>query len=75
MRIVVTGATGMIGQALVRAARERGDDVVALSRDERRAAAALGGTAEVHAWPDPTAAPPPASALELPGNAKRERVN
>ncbi len=63
MRIVVTGATGMIGGALVAAARARGDDVVALSRDPRRAAETLGQGVEAHAWPDPTDSPPPAEAL------------
>ncbi len=63
MRIVVTGATGLIGRALVSAARSRGDAVVALSRDERRAREQLGSEVEVHAWPNPTAEPPPAAAL------------
>ena len=63
MRIVVTGATGLIGRALVSAAQVRGDGVVALSRDERRASETLGGEVEVHVWADPTAGPPPAAAL------------
>ena len=63
MRIVVTGATGLIGRALVSAARARGDTVVALSRDQRRAEETLGGDVEVHAWPDPAAGPPPEAAL------------
>jgi len=33
MRIAVTGATGTIGRAVVRKLRERGDDVVAVSRN------------------------------------------
>lgn len=37
MKIVVTGATGLIGRALVAALRERGDDVIALVRDVERA--------------------------------------
>ena len=63
MRVVVTGATGTIGAALVRALRERGDEVVALSRDAARGRARLGDGVEVHAWPQPTQAPPPAEAL------------
>ena len=63
VRIVVTGATGLIGRALVSAAQARGDAVVALSRDERRAGEVLGSGVEVHSWPDPTAEPPPESAL------------
>src|SRR4051794_31619832 len=37
-RIVVTGAAGFIGGAIARVLRERGDVVVALIRDRRRAA-------------------------------------
>ena len=59
MRVVVTGATGTIGQAVTRALRERGDEVVALSRDAGRARAALREGVEVHEWADPSAAPPP----------------
>jgi uncharacterized protein (TIGR01777 family) len=36
MKIVVTGATGFIGQAVVRALAERGDSVTALSRAPQR---------------------------------------
>jgi nucleoside-diphosphate-sugar epimerase len=36
-RIVVTGGAGLVGRALVRALRDRGDTVVALVRDPRRA--------------------------------------
>jgi uncharacterized protein len=63
MRIVVTGATGTIGRALVAALRARGDEVVALSRDARRAGARLGDDVESHAWPDPAGGPPPERAL------------
>jgi uncharacterized protein (TIGR01777 family) len=63
MRVVVSGATGLIGRALVRALRTRGEEVVALSRDERRARSVLGDGVEVHAWPPRTDAPPPESAL------------
>jgi uncharacterized protein (TIGR01777 family) len=63
MRVVVTGATGTIGTALVRGLRERGDDVVALSRDAARGRERLGKGVEVHAWPEPSHGPPPAAAL------------
>lgn len=42
MKVVVTGATGFLGTGIVAALRERGDTVVALSRDAARARAALG---------------------------------
>ena len=42
MRVVVTGATGLIGRRLVAALRERDDEPAVLSRDPDRAAAALG---------------------------------
>jgi hypothetical protein len=61
MRVAVTGATGMLGSALVRALVERGDDVTALSRDASRAREALGVSAET--WADPEAERPPLDAL------------
>jgi uncharacterized protein (TIGR01777 family) len=61
MRVAVTGATGMIGSALVRALVERGDEVTALSRDAGRASKALGVPAET--WSDPEAERPPLEAL------------
>jgi uncharacterized protein len=61
MRVAVTGATGMIGSALVRALVERGDEVTALSRNAERASEALGVAAET--WADPEAERPPLDAL------------
>lgn len=63
MRVLVTGATGTIGLALADALRERGDQVVALSRDPERGQRVLGHGADVHPWPQPTVEPPPAEAL------------
>jgi uncharacterized protein len=63
MRVAVTGATGLLGQALVKALTDRGDQVVVLSRDADRARRALGEQVEAHAWPNPTGAPPPEAAL------------
>jgi uncharacterized protein len=62
-RVAVTGATGSIGRAVTAALRERGDEVVALSRDEEQARHTLGDQVEIAVWPDPTEAPPPAEAL------------
>ncbi len=42
MKVVVTGATGFVGRALVPALVARGDEVVVLSRDAGRARATLG---------------------------------
>jgi uncharacterized protein len=50
MRVAITGATGLIGTRLARALAERGDSVVALSRDPDRARERLGVDA---AGPDP----------------------
>jgi uncharacterized protein len=63
MRVVVTGATGMIGRSLVSALLARGEDVVALSRDAARGRRALDDRVEVHAWGNPLAEPPPSEAL------------
>jgi uncharacterized protein (TIGR01777 family) len=61
-RVTVTGATGLIGSRLVRALRERGDEVTVLSRSPERAREAFGGDVQAHAW-DPGAGPAPAEAL------------
>lgn len=63
MRVVVTGATGTIGCPVVSALRDRGDSVVALSRDERRGRERLPADVTVGQWAEPTRQPPPADAL------------
>lgn len=62
-RVVVTGATGTIGRALVSALSARGDEVAALVRDTGRAHQALGDSVVLHAWTDPKWSPPPREAL------------
>jgi uncharacterized protein len=62
MRVTLTGATGLIGSAVVAALRDRGDEVTVLSRNPDRARARL--DAEVRALPwDPLSEPAPAQAL------------
>ena len=65
MRVLITGATGTIGQGVADALRARGDQVVAVSRNLVHGRTALGPDAEVHAWPDPTTAPPPPESLRV----------
>ena len=61
MRVALTGATGMIGSALVRELRARGDEPTALSRNSARASGSLG--IEAAEWRAPKAEPPPLDAL------------
>jgi uncharacterized protein (TIGR01777 family) len=66
LRVTVTGATGLIGRALVAALQDRGALVTVLTRDPARAAARLGSAglapAEIVGW-DPLNEPAPAPAL------------
>jgi len=62
MRVLVTGASGMIGLAVVGALLARGDEVVGLSRDPARAAR-TNPTVSWHPW-DPLHERPPGQALE-----------
>src|SRR5436309_14553414 len=62
-RIAIAGATGTIGRALVRALVDRGDTVVALSRDPQRGRETLGPDVEMAGWPEPKRGSPPRDAL------------
>lgn len=62
MRVLVTGATGLIGSALCDALLARGDEVVGLTRDPERAKP-KNPTVRWHAW-QPTTERPPPEALE-----------
>jgi uncharacterized protein len=61
VKVLVTGATGLIGSALCDALLDRGDDVVALTRDPAKARRARPGV-DWHAW-EPTLERPPAAAF------------
>jgi uncharacterized protein (TIGR01777 family) len=58
MRVLVTGATGLIGSALCDALLARGDEVVGLTRDPERARP-KNPTVRWHAWQATTERPPP----------------
>jgi uncharacterized protein len=62
MRVTITGATGLIGSALVRELRGRGDEVTVLTRNPGKARERLGAEVEAVAW-DPQATAAPAEAL------------
>jgi len=62
MRVLVTGASGMIGSTVCDALLARGDEVVALSRDPGRARA-TNPTVSWHPW-HPATERPPATAFE-----------
>lgn len=61
MRVAVTGATGVIGGALVGELRGRGDEAAALSRDAARARERLG--VDAYEWKAPKSERPPLDAL------------
>jgi uncharacterized protein (TIGR01777 family) len=63
-QVTVTGATGLIGRALVAELRARGADVTVLSRDPARARAALASTGRDAGGSDRSAADGGASTLE-----------
>jgi uncharacterized protein (TIGR01777 family) len=62
MRVTLTGATGLIGSAVVVALRDRDDEVTVLSRDPDRARGKLGSEVRALRW-DPLSGPAPAQAL------------
>jgi uncharacterized protein len=62
MRVLVTGASGMLGSAVCDALLARGDEVVGLTRDPQRARS-RNPTVSWHAW-RPTTERPPEMALD-----------
>jgi uncharacterized protein (TIGR01777 family) len=76
VRILVTGASGLIGSALCDALLARGDTVLGLSRDPRRARGSNPGVLW-HPW-EPTLERPPAQAFEQVDavvNLEGEKIN
>jgi uncharacterized protein len=61
VKVTVTGATGVIGRALVRELSQSGDEVLVLSRDGERARRTLG--AQAVSWERPKSQPPPEESL------------
>jgi uncharacterized protein len=76
MRVLVTGATGMIGSALCDALRSRGDEVVGLTRDPEKAAARSPLLAW-HPWEPTVERPPPEAFTGVDGvvNLLGEPIN
>jgi uncharacterized protein len=62
LHVTVTGATGLIGPAVVAALTDRGDEVTVLSRDPDRARAKLGSKVQALRW-NLLSEPAPAQAL------------
>jgi uncharacterized protein len=62
VKVLVTGATGLIGSALCDALLDRGDEVAGLTRNPAKAGLAEPGV-EWHRW-EPTLERPPAAAFE-----------
>jgi uncharacterized protein len=76
MRVLVTGATGLIGSDLCDALLARGDEVVGLTRDPDRARS-TNPTVTWHAWRPTTETPPPAALDGIDGvvNLIGEEIN
>lgn len=76
MRVLVTGATGLIGSDLCDALLARGDEVVGLTRDPERARS-TNPTVTWYAWRPTTETPPPAALDGIDGvvNLVGEEIN
>jgi uncharacterized protein len=76
MRVLITGASGLIGSALADALLARGDEVVGLTRDPERARP-KNPTVRWHAWQATTERPPPESLEGVDGvvNLIGEEIN
>jgi uncharacterized protein len=76
MRVLVTGASGLIGSALCDALLARGDEVIGLTRDPERARP-KNPTVRWHAWRATTERPPPEALDQVDGviNLIGEEIN
>jgi len=76
MRVLVTGASGLLGSALCDALLARGDEVVGLTRDPERARP-KNQTIRWHAWQAITERPPPEALDQVDGvvNLIGEEIN
>lgn len=63
MRVLVTGATGLVGRSVVKKLLAQGFEVSVLTRNIAKAALSLGSQCKFFLWPD-TTTPPPAEAFE-----------
>ena len=63
MKVVVTGATGFVGQEVVKQLLTAGDEVIVLTRNVAKAAITLGSSCRYYQWEDGEALPP-SEALE-----------
>lgn len=64
MKVLVTGATGFVGQRVVKQLVASGDDVVVLTRNIAKGALHLGKKPTYYLWTDTTNELPPAEAFE-----------
>lgn len=76
MRVLITGASGLIGSAVADALLARGDEVVGLTRDPERARP-KNPTVRWHAWQSTTERPPPEAIEGVDGvlNLIGEQIN
>lgn len=58
MRVLVTGASGFVGQRVVKELLRTGDEVVVLTRNIPKAVLALGSKCKYFTWPDTNTLPP-----------------
>ena len=58
MKVVITGATGFVGQVIVKQLLAAGDEVIVLTRNVARAAISLGSSCRYYQWDDAESLPP-----------------